>query len=35
MLMFGEFIDSAERRGESLAGDGVGVGDHVRCGVGG
>jgi hypothetical protein len=35
MLVFGEFIDNAARRGESPAGDGDGVGDHVKCGVGG
>lgn len=32
-FVFGEFIDNAERRGDSLAGDGVV--DHVKCGVGG
>lgn len=33
-FVFGEFIDNAERRGESPpAGDGVV--DHVKCGVGG
>lgn len=35
IMVFEEFIDNAERRGESPAGDGDGVGDHVRCGVGG
>ena len=34
-FVFGEFIDNAERRGESLAGDGDGVVDHDKCGVGG
>lgn len=34
-FVFGEFIDNAERRGDSLAGDGDGVVDHVKCGVGG
>ena len=34
-FVFGEFIDNAERRGESPAGDGDGVADHVKCGVGG
>ena len=34
-FVFGEFIDNAERRGESPAGEGEGVVDHVKCGVGG
>ena len=34
-FVFGVFIDNAERRGESPAGDGDGVGDHVKYGVGG
>ena len=34
-FVFGEFIDNAERRGESPAGDGDGVVDHDKWGVGG
>ena len=34
-FVFGEFIDNAERRGESAARDGDGVVDHVKCGVAG
>ena len=34
-FVFGEFIDNAERRGESPDGEGDGVVDHVKCGVGG
>ena len=34
-FVFGEFIDNAERRGESLAGHGEGVVDHVKWGVDG
>ena len=35
LFVFGEFIDNAERRGESPVGHGEGVVDHVKWGVGG
>lgn len=35
ILVFGELSDNTERRGKLPAGDGDGVGDHVRCGVDG
>ena len=35
ILVFGEFSDNTEGGGKLSAGDGEGVGDHVKCGVGG